>query len=155
MYYVNDSVYYDKNIVTITNIEDDSLTLKWVYNDELKIKIVNKKEVQPLPDYRKYITYSKELELLNDVGSSDELTEFMLNDSVQVLTEALESNQLNEHTVVDTVYDMIYKLERSFEYLEHCIFVEGYMAAISQIKDFDEETWKRMVLDVLQTTAKK
>lgn len=96
----------------------------------------------PTPIYSDYIKFMEKQEYLEDVGSSDDLTEIMLNPTVQVLSEQFRRLDLDKDILVEVVYDIIQSIEGKFKYYVDCMVALGFEAAIWEVLEVSEEVGK-------------
>lgn len=155
---VGDVRYFQGIPVTICELEElggevKFAKIKWFEGTNLhekKTHIANLLTMPEYPNYNDYMKFAEGVGLLDDIGSSDTLEEFMLNDAVYSLVESLAKYNIPQDEIVDAVYDITYKLQNSFKYLEDCNFVAGYESAVLIAKDKNEEVGRSMMEDVLK-----
>lgn len=159
---IGDVRYFNKKLVTVKSIKDEGyakfITVQWFEGTTLHEKTTHESNLQTLPEYPAYQDYLKFLEhhdMLCDTGSSDTLTEFMLNDAVSSLEKSLAKYNIPHDVIVDAVYDVMRDLEDSFKYLEDCNYADGYEAAVLEAKYLNEDVGKRMMQDVLEVAEER
>lgn len=86
-------------------------------------------------NYMDYIRFMEKQGYLEDIGSSDDLTELMLNETVGVLSEQFRRLDLDRDILVDVAYDIISTLEDRFKYYVNCIAAGGFEAAMQEVLD--------------------
>lgn len=159
---IGDVRYLNKTPVAVKSIQDEGyakfVTVQWFEETTLREETVHESSLLILPVYPSYLDYLKFLEhhdMLCDTGSSDTLTEFMLNDAVTSLEKSLAKYNISHDEIVDAVYDVMRDLEDSFKYLEDCNYADGYEAAVLEAKHLNEDVGKRMMQDVLEVAEER
>lgn len=90
-------------------------------------------------NYNDYLKYMEKQEYLEDVGSSDDLTEIMLNSTVSVLSEQFRRLGLEQDILVEVAYDIVQSLEDKFKYYCDCIAAQGFEYALYEVEVASEE----------------
>lgn len=106
-----------------------------------------------IPTYDVFLKYLEHAEMLESIGCSDDLEEFMLNDSVSVLADKLAEHNIPRDTLIDIVYDITYELRDKFKYLSECYYAEGYADAVSHADSISEEVGAKIIHDVCNPTS--
>jgi hypothetical protein len=106
------------------------------------------------PVYSDYIRFMEKQGYLEDVGSSDDLAEIMLNSTVAVLSEQFRRLGLDRDVLVDVAYDIINSLEGKFKYYVDCMVAQGFECAIYEVQEINEEISNQIKNKVNEETTK-
>lgn len=91
------------------------------------------------PVYSDYIKFMEKQGYLEDVGSSDDLTEIMLNEVVQTLSSQFHRLDLDQEILVEVAYEIIGSIEDKFKYYVDCIAAQGFESAVWEVLEVNEE----------------
>lgn len=112
------------------------------------------KTMNQIPTYDVFLKYLEHNQMLESIGCSDDLEEFLLNDAVSVLEDKLTAQyNIPRDTLIDIVYDITYEVRDKFKYLSECYYAEGYSDAVSHADSISEEVGAKIIHDVCNPTS--
>lgn len=88
------------------------------------------------PIYTDYIKFMEKQGYLEDVGSSDDLTEIALNEIVRTL---IRKGSLEKDHAVEIGYAIITHIEGKFKYYVDCIAAQSFEFAVGEVAEIDKE----------------